>query len=172
MKKIYWLAPLGALLAIQFIRPNTTNPSVDPALDFRQVAHPPADVQGILEAACYDCHSDETRYPWYSQVAPVSWFVVNHIREGREKLNFSTYGALSMHDQGEALEEASENIQEGEMPLDSYVWMHPEANLSATQRTTLLNWLNASGGNQEADVPGDAEKNVMEQKTFKDDDED
>lgn len=146
MKKIFWLAPLGALLAIQLIRPDTTNPVVDPAQDFRQVAQAPAEVQAIIEAACYGCHSNETKYPWYSQVAPVSWWVANHINEGREALNFSTFGALPANDRAEAMEESAEKVQAGEMPMDSYVWMHPEAKLSVEQRNILLQWLDANGG--------------------------
>lgn len=146
MKKIFWLALLGALLAIQLIRPDMTNPPVDRAQDFRQVMQTPAGVQSILEAACYDCHSNETKYPWYSQVAPVSWWVADHINEGREALNFSTFGALNAEDRAEALEESAEKVQEGEMPLDSYTWMHPEAKLSAGQRDLLIKWLNANGG--------------------------
>ena len=106
----------------------------------------PAEVQTLLEAACYDCHSNETKYPWYSQVAPVSWFVADHIQEGREALNFSTFGNLSANDRSEVMEESAENIQEGEMPLESYVWMHPEAKLSAAQRETLIQWFSANGG--------------------------
>lgn len=146
MKKIFWLAPLGALLAIQLIRPDMTNPSIDPAQDFRQVAQAPAGVQHLLEAACYDCHSNETKHPWYSQVAPVSWWVADHVLEGRKALNFSTFGALPAKDRTEALEESAEKIQEGEMPLASYTWMHPEAKLSAAQKDVLLQWLNANSG--------------------------
>lgn len=163
MKKIYWLAPLGALLAIQLFRPDTTNPAVDPALDIKQVVQVPAEVQSLLKDACYDCHSNETQYPWYSQVAPVSWFVVNHIREGREALNFSTFGNLSAEDRAEAMEESAENIQEGEMPLESYVWMHPEAKLSDAQRTTLYQWFNANGENEnEAGVSTNKKETVAE----------
>ncbi|MCK6695461.1 MAG: heme-binding domain-containing protein [Thermoanaerobaculia bacterium] len=163
MKKIFWLALLGALLAIQLIRPDMTNPPVNQAQDFRQVMQTPAGVQSILEAACYDCHSNETQYPWYSQVAPVSWWVADHINEGREALNFSTFGALNAEDRAEALEESAEKVQEGEMPLDSYTWMHPEAKLSAAQRDVLIKWLNANSGEgaekggEEADTKAAAE---------------
>ena len=124
------------------------NPAVDPAVDFKNVAKPPAEVLNLLKIACYDCHSNETRYPWYSKVSPVSWWLANHIQEGREHLNFSEFGRLSVGDQAEALGEAAEAIQEGEMPMSSYTWMgmHPEANLNSTQRSLLLNWLNANGG--------------------------
>ena len=146
-KKIAF-AIVGLLLAIQLIRPSFKNPPVDPAQDFQQVTQAPAEVVSILKKACYDCHSNETKYPWYSQVAPASWFLASHINEGREKLNFSTYGTLSTEDRNEALDEAMESIQEGEMPLPSYTWfgLHPEANLTAAERNTLLGWLTANGG--------------------------
>ena len=162
MKKILWLAIPAALIAIQLIRPDTTNPPVDPAQDFQQVANPPAEVQTILKSACYDCHSNETKHPWYSQIAPVSWWVTDHVNEGREALNFSTFGMLSPGDRAEALEEASENIREGEMPLPSYTWMgmHPEAKLTAAQRDLLTGWLDANGGEGggNAESSGGAEK--------------
>ena len=143
-KKILVLLAIAAV-AIQFIRPDRSNPKVNPAQDLAAVANPPAEVQAILKKACYDCHSNETVWPWYSNITPVNWFVANHINEGREKLNFSTFGALSPADRSEALGEAAEAIQEGEMPMSSYVLMHPEAKLDATQRQTLLNWLQANG---------------------------
>lgn len=161
MKKIFWFAALATLIAIQLIRPDTTVIPADPAQDFRQVANPPAEVRAILETACYDCHSNETKYPWYSQVAPVSWWVASHVNEGREALNFSTFGALSTGDRAEALEESAEKIQEGEMPLPSYTWlgMHPEAKLTAVQRDLLTGWLNANGGEGgKEQSPGGGEK--------------
>ena len=146
MKNIYWLAPLGVLLAIQLIQPDQTNPPVNPALEARQVLQVPAEVQNTLKEACYDCHSNETQYPWYSQVAPVSWWLNAHIKEGREHLNFSTIGALSANDRAEVIGEAAEAVQEAEMPLKSYTWTHLAARLSAEQRSALANWLNANGG--------------------------
>lgn len=140
----------GLFLAIQFIRPEFKNPPVDPALDFQQQMQAPGEVVDILKKACYDCHSNETKYPWYAQVAPVSWFLANHINEGREKLNFSTFGTLSAEDRAEALEDVPESVQEGEMPLPSYTWLglHPEANLTVEERGTLMNWFNANGGGE------------------------
>ena len=143
-KKILVLLLL-AVVAMQFIRPDRSNPKVNPAEDLAAVANPPADVQAILKKACYDCHSNETVWPWYSNITPVNWFVVNHINEGREKLNFSTFGTLSPADRSEALGEAAEAVREGEMPMSSYVLLHPEAKLDATQRQNLLNWLQANG---------------------------
>jgi hypothetical protein len=143
-RKVLVLLVLVAV-AIQFIRPDRNNPKVNPAEDLVAVANPPAEVQSILKNACYDCHSNESVWPWYTNITPVNWFVANHIKEGREKLNFSTFGSLSAAERSEALGEAAETIQEGEMPLESYTLLHPEAKLNATQRQTLLNWLQANG---------------------------
>ncbi len=146
-KKIAWVV-VSLFLLIQFIRPDQKNPVVNATIDFQNVANSPAEVLLILRNACYDCHSFETKYPWYTQIAPVSWWLANHIREGREHLNFSEFGKLPPGDRAETLGEAAEAVQEGEMPLPSYTWLglHPEANLTAAQQRLLVEWLNANGG--------------------------
>jgi len=141
MKKNILLALLGLLLVIQFIRPDTSAPAVDASQDLCQMLQPPVEVARILKSACYDCHSNETRYPWYSQIVPVSWWLNNHVQEGREHLNFSTFGTLSPRNRAEALEEAAEEIEEGEMPLNSYTWTHADARLSTEQKNALTTWL-------------------------------
>ena len=162
MNKKVVFAFVGLLLAIQLIRPKFNNPPVNSSQDFQNVTQAPAEVVSILKKACYDCHSNETKYPWYAQIAPVSWFLANHINEGREKLNFSTFGTLSAEDRSEALDEAVESIQEGEMPLPSYTWLglHPEANLSSAERDILLTWFNANGadGGDDAESEDEAEE--------------
>lgn len=149
----------GLFLLAQFIRPNQKNPAVDAAVDFQNVANPPAEVMTILKNACYDCHSFETKYPWYARIAPVSWWLADHVQEGREHLNFSTFGQLAAGDRAETLGEAAEEVQEGEMPLSSYTWLglHPEANLSDAQRNTLVQWFNANGG-EGAGVSGEGDE--------------
>ena len=156
-KKILWVIA-GLFLLAQFVRPNQKNPPVASADDFQNVVNPPAEVLTILKNSCYDCHSFETKYPWYSQVAPVSWWLADHIGEGREHLNFSIFGQLAPGDRAEALGEAAEAVQEGEMPLSSYTWfgLHPEADLSAAQLNTLVQWLNANSG--EGNEAGSREK--------------
>ena len=146
-KKMIWVL-VSLIVLAQFIRPSHKNPAIDATVDFQNVSNPPAEVLTILKNACYDCHSFETKYPWYTQISPVSWWLANHINEGREHLNFSTFGQLASGDRAKALGEAAETVQEGEMPLSSYTWfgLHPEANLSAAQRNTLIQWLNANGG--------------------------
>lgn len=131
----------GLLLLGQFFRIDKTVPAVAPSQDFRHIAQPPAEITALLEPACYDCHSYETRYPWYAEVAPVSWWLKNHVNEGREHLNFSTFGQLSDSDQLHAFEEMVETLEEGEMPLRSYTWTHADARLSESQRADLVRWL-------------------------------
>lgn len=137
---------IGLLAALQLIRPDRSVPVANAAIDLQTVAQPPAEVLSVLKAACYDCHSNETAYPWYSQVAPLSWYLQNHVNEGREKLNFSTIGLLAAEDRAEIFGEAAEAVQEAEMPLNDYTWLHPEARLSADQRNTLVAWLNSQSG--------------------------
>lgn len=146
MKKKILFILLGLVLVIQLIRPDTSTPAVDPTQDFMQVLQPPTEVATMLKTACYDCHSYETRYPWYNQIVPVSWWLANHVREGREHLNFSTFAAISPGDRAEVLEEIIEEIKKGKMPLDSYTWTHADARMSAEQKNVLVAWLNTAGG--------------------------
>ena len=139
-KRIFTLTGV-ALLLIQLIRIDKSNPPVDPKLDFRSAANPPAEVLTLIRDACYNCHSDETRYPWYSDVAPVSWWLKWHVSEAKEHFNFSTLGILKPADLKWALGTAAKEIREGKMPLGSYTWMHPEARLSSAQRALLAHWL-------------------------------
>ncbi|MCB0528608.1 MAG: heme-binding domain-containing protein [Lewinellaceae bacterium] len=140
-RKRLLLILLAVLVLIQFIRIDRSIPETDPKQDFAYAARPPAEVLTLIRDACYDCHSYETKYPWYSQVAPVSWWLKGHINEGREHFNFSTLGILDPHDLDGALESAAEVVREGEMPLRSYTWAHPEARLSDEQRALLAYWL-------------------------------
>jgi hypothetical protein len=100
----------------------------------------PAPVDGILRRACYDCHSHETRWPWYSYVAPVSWLVQNDVHEAREHLNFSTWSGYSPDEQREHLEEIAEEVAEGEMPVWYYLPLHPDARLSQDDVNALREW--------------------------------
>lgn len=157
-KKILWVLA-GVILLAQFVRPGREVPAIDAAVDFQNVAAPPAEVLTILKNACYDCHSYETKYPWYAEIAPVSWWLANHVEEGREHLNFSIFGQMAPGDRAEVLGEAAEAVQEGEMPMPSYTWLglHPDANLSDNQRNTLVQWLNANGegGNESENAGGE-----------------
>jgi len=101
---------------------------------------PPAEIAALLRAACYDCHSDETKWPWYSRVAPVSWRVADDVNRGRERLNFSDWPHEQPERAARRLERISEELDDGEMPPAKYTWMHPEARLTAGQREQLIHW--------------------------------
>ena len=138
---------IGALIAIalliQLVPVEHSNP---PEMAPLQV---PDETAQILNRACYDCHSNKTKWPWYSRVAPVSWWVTHHVDEGREHLNFSNWGLSSPKDQAEYAEEIVEEVEEGKMPMSSYVVGHPEAALSETDIATLRAWAGQFEGAEE-----------------------
>ncbi len=125
---------VGALLAIQLVPIDRSNPPAQGEVEAPQA------VQAILERSCYDCHSYETRWPWYGYVAPISWLLAFDVHEGREHLNFSTWGLLDDEDREHALEETWEMVEEGEMPLWFYLPPHPEARLSGADVEALRVW--------------------------------
>ncbi|MCB9184601.1 MAG: heme-binding domain-containing protein [Flavobacteriales bacterium] len=131
---------LLAFAIAQFVRPDTTNPTRDPANDLIAVTHPSAEVTALLRAACYDCHSHETRYPWYVSITPVNWWMQHHVDEGREEFNMSEWGARKAKWQRHKAEESVEMVKKREMPLDSYTWGHPEARLTDAQRQALASY--------------------------------
>lgn len=140
MKKKIGIGLAVVIVVIQCIRIDQTNPPVEIEKDVITVTQPPAEIASMLKNACYDCHSFETKYPWYSNVAPISWWVGDHRNDGRKHLNFSIWGEYSEKKYKHKLEECIEMVQEGEMPMDSYVWFHPEAKLTDQQTEQLLNW--------------------------------
>lgn len=96
----------------------------------------------LARRACFDCHSNATTWPWYSNVAPVSWLLQRHVEEGRHKLNFSDWS----RSEGEEAEEMGESVVKGSMPLANYLWTHPAARLTDAERTALADGLNATAG--------------------------
>lgn len=131
---------LVALVIAQFIKIDKNNPPVEKELDFLSISNPPADIKAMVQNACYDCHSHETAYPWYTDVAPVSFWVKGHINGGREHLNFSEWGSLSGERKARKLDECIEFTEKKWMPLKSYTWGHPEAKLTQEDRQKLVDW--------------------------------
>ena len=127
-------------LVVQFFRPDRTNPDFDPAGELHAAAQVPERVSSLLRTACYDCHSNETVWPWYAHVSPSSWFVARHVDEGRRHLNFSTWGAYPPSKADHKLEEIIEYVGNGEMPLSSYPPLHPEAKLTDDDRQAIMSW--------------------------------
>jgi len=140
-KRNILLGLLVVMLLIQFIRIDKVNPASPAGQDFVTVEKPPAAVASILKNACYDCHSHQTTYPWYTNLAPVSWMIRSHIKGGRQHVNFSTWGAYDAKKRDHKLAEIAEEVGENRMPMKSYTWLHSEAKLSAADREILINWV-------------------------------
>lgn len=139
IKKII-LVFLVVLAAAQLVRPKK-NLSAGPGPDDISVKHPvPAGVLTVLQRACYDCHSNHTRYPWYAEVQPVRWWLDSHISEAKRHLNFSEFATYSAKRAGNKLEQIGDEVEDHKMPLASYTWMHPEARLTPAERTLLIDW--------------------------------
>lgn len=140
MKKKILYGLIIILIIIQFFRIDKTNPIVNLADDFIEITNPPKEITTLLKSSCYDCHSNESTYPWYSNVAPISWWVKDHINEGREELNFSKWSTYDAKKKDHKLKEIIEEVEEGEMPLKPYPLTHPEARLSTEQKEELTTW--------------------------------
>ncbi len=128
------------LVLMQFIRIDKTNPSSDPNQDILNALKPPDDLAHMMKASCYDCHSNHTRYPWYTNIAPFSFWIKHHINEGRDQVNFSEWGSYTNKVAHHKLEECYEYLLNSEMPLPSYLWLHSEAKLNDDQRKKLAGW--------------------------------
>ncbi len=130
-----------AVVAVQFIgKPERTNPPEDVSMTLVNRLTVPDTVRALLDRACMDCHSNRTRWPWYSAVAPISWAVAHDVEEGREHLNFSAWGTYSQKRQASRLEMISTVIDKGEMPLKSYLLFHPDAELTEVEKDLLCVW--------------------------------
>lgn len=141
MKKKILYSILVLLIIIQFFRIDKTNPTINISQDFIEITKPPIEIATILKSACYDCHSSETRYPWYTNIAPVSWWIKHHIDEGKEELNFSEWGTYKTKRKDHKLEEIIEWVEDGEMPLNEYTWTHADSKLTQEQKDLLIGWV-------------------------------
>jgi len=126
-------------VALQFTNPARTNPPV--VNDFLAVENPPPAIATMFRGACYDCHSYETKWPWYSHIAPVSWLIASDVQGGRRHLNFSEWPATDPGRAAKRLANASEELGYKDMPPPKYQALHPEARLTADQRQQLIQWL-------------------------------
>ena len=141
VKKIFVLG-LIIFLLIQFYQParNLDYGQVSPT-HFNKIYAVPSDVESILQTSCYDCHSNNTEYPWYSYIQPARMILDNNIKEGKENLNFSTFGDYSQRKQGNKLERIVKQIKSDEMPLASYTRIHKNAILKQENKKVLINWI-------------------------------
>lgn len=130
-----------AFAALQLAQPARTNPPVK--TDFLKTTAAPPEVAAAFRAACYDCHSDETRWPWYSYVAPMSWQIAQDVDHGRRHVNLSEWPADNPDVARKKIEDMSDEIDDGDMPLGKYTLIHKDARLTAQQKDSLTQWLDA-----------------------------
>jgi len=128
------------LIGIQFIRPAMTNPPVDDRQTIAANTQITPEVSSIFERSCRDCHSNKTVWPWYTKVAPVSWWLADHVNDGRKDMNLSEWGRMDKDRQDRKLRQICDQVQDGMMPLSSYLPMHPAARLSEQDKKTLCDW--------------------------------
>jgi len=147
---------LLAFIVIQFIRPAKNKSSGISANDITKAYPVPENVQAILKSSCYDCHSNNTVYPWYSQIQPVAWWLNNHIQDGKKELNFSEFASYRIGRQYRKLDEVNKQVKEDEMPLESYLWIHKYAKLDDAQKLTLANWVTSVRDSIKAHYPADS----------------
>ena len=140
MRKKILLTLLAIFVIIQFIRPSRNISATVSEHDITKVYNVPADVQQILKISCNDCHTNNTDYPWYTNVQPVGWWMQWHVNEGKEHLDFSSFGSYTPKRQHHKLEEVVEQVKGDHMPLNSYLWIHKDARLTEAQKTLLMNW--------------------------------
>jgi hypothetical protein len=131
---------LVILVAIQFIHPSKNISTTTATQDITVLYPMPDSVHLILQKACYDCHSNNTRYPWYNNIQPVAWWLNDHVNDGKRELNFSEFGNMPPVRQAKKLKKLAQEIQEGGMPLNSYTWIHKNAILTDAEKNLLIDW--------------------------------
>ena len=139
--KIILLVVLLVFVGIQFIPTNRNQSDIVPSTDLMEVYNVPENVEVIFKTSCYDCHSNNTAYPWYNKIQPVSWIMQGHIKEGKAELNFNEFGSYSERRQKSKFKSILSQVKDGEMPLSSYTLMHREAKLSENEKKVLEDWI-------------------------------
>ncbi|HEY4245554.1 MAG TPA: heme-binding domain-containing protein [Lacunisphaera sp.] len=135
------LLGLGLLFVVaQFIRPAKNISLVADTADISTKFTVPPDAKRLLQNACYDCHSNRTRYPWYAEIQPVGWWLAKHVKDGKAHLNFSEFATYSPKRTADKLDQISDEVSQQAMPLPSYKWGHPEARLTVAQMKLLTDW--------------------------------
>lgn len=154
-KKIMWVL-LASLIIIQFIHPKK-NKAEGPQPNYIGAVYAiPGDVKPILEKACLDCHSNNTRYPWYATFQPIHWWMNKHVVNGKKEINYDEYTNRPLRYQYHKMEETIEMIKEGEMPLDSYTWTHKDAKLTEEEKAKITGWAQSVMDTMKARYPIDS----------------
>ncbi len=143
--KIVAIVLAFSFILIQFSRPTRTNPPINPSETLEASADVPLNVREILARSCNDCHTNNTNWIWYSNIAPVSWGMVDHVNLGREELNFSKWATYKDEQKARKFDEICEEISSGEMPHYQYLWLHWDAKMSEGDVNTLCDWAKEEG---------------------------
>ena len=139
LKKIL-LGLFIVFIVIQFIRPaHNISGQVLPT-DITKTINVPDKILDVFKNSCYDCHSNDTRYPWYINIQPMGWIMADHIKTGKANLNFSEFGSYSKRKQANKLRSLAETINDGSMPISSYTIMHTDAKLSEENKKLITDW--------------------------------
>ena len=147
---------LIALVIIQFFHPKRNKAEGEQANYIGKVFTVPDDVKSILAKACNDCHSNNTRYPWYCNFQPIDWWTNNHLKEGKREINFDEFSNKSQRYQYNKICAVAEQIKKGEMPLNSYLWIHKDAVLTDAEKSKILAWTDAIKDSMKAKYPIDS----------------
>ncbi|GGW54581.1 heme-binding protein [Winogradskyella epiphytica] len=139
--KIIAVVLLVAFVGIQFVPTERNQSDVVPKTDFMLVNSVPDHIKSKLQTSCYDCHSNNTQYPWYNKVQPIAWFLEDHIKEGKAELNFNEWDSLSNRRKKSKLRSIIKQIENDEMPLDSYTLIHKDASFSEAEKQELIQWV-------------------------------
>jgi hypothetical protein len=141
LRKLFGWAVLVLLTGIQFIRPARNNSEQVAAAGFVRSFGVPDSVNRILQSSCYDCHSNHTRYPWYSSIQPFGWLLARHIKRGKSELNFSEFAGYSLRRQMSKFKAITNQVEDNEMPLKSYKVLHKKARLSSDEKRLIIGWM-------------------------------
>ena len=139
--KIIALILLIGFVGIQFVPTDLNQSDTVPKTDFLLVNNTQENISAILQESCYDCHSNNTEYPWYNKVQPVAWFLEDHINEGKEELNFNEWDAYSNRRKNSKLKSIISQVKDDEMPLASYTLIHKDAKLSNSEKTLIIDYM-------------------------------
>lgn len=145
MAKKILIGLLVIVLLMQIMQPTKNQSEALSQNDISYTYSMPAGVHEILVKKCYDCHSNNTQYPWYVHVQPIGWWMASHIKEGKDELDFSEFKTYSTKKASHKLEEVSEQIAEGHMPINSYLWLHPEGKVTPQELETINAWISSLG---------------------------
>ena len=139
-KKILLIAS-AVFIVLQFFQPKRNNKLGISNNDITKIYKVPENVKAILKNSCYDCHSNSTRYPWYTLIQPIGWFMNSHVEEGKSELNFNEFGSYSSRRQRSKLRSIGESIEDGSMPIASYTLIHKSAKLTSQEKISIKVWL-------------------------------